>query len=115
MNAVLLLKEREQRPITVDLAVADLYTGVCEFVKAGGVTTFIKKGRHIDTIRAAALPAGVFKEAAPESVEISLSDGDKIIMVTDGVLDALRGGGRGRDHEGDPGMHIRGKSSGYGR
>ena len=91
MNAVLLLKEREQRPITVDLAVADLYTGVCEFVKAGGVTTFIKKGRHIDTIRAAALPAGVLKEAAPESVEVSLSDGDKIIMVTDGVLDALRG------------------------
>ena len=60
-------------------------------MKAGGVTTFIKKGRHIDTIRAAALPAGVLKEAAPESVEISLSDGDKIIMVTDGVLDALRG------------------------
>ena len=28
MNAVLLLKDQEQRPITVDLAVADLYSGV---------------------------------------------------------------------------------------
>ncbi len=91
MNAVLLLKDREQRPITVDLAVADLYTGSCEFIKAGGVTTFIKKGRLIETIRADGLPAGVLTEAGMESVTVSLSDGDKIVMVTDGVLDALKG------------------------
>ena len=91
MNSVLLLKDREQRPITVDLAVADLYTGVCRFVKAGGVTTFVKKGRDIETIRADGLPAGVLKDARPEYLERTLEDGDKIIMVTDGVLDALAG------------------------
>lgn len=91
VNAVLLLKEQEQRPITVDLAVADLYTGCCRFVKAGGVTTFIKKGKRIEAIRAEGLPAGVLKNARPEYVEKDLEDGDKIIMVTDGVLDALTG------------------------
>ncbi len=91
MNSVLLLKEQEQRPITVDLAVADLHTGICEFVKAGGVTTFIKKGRRIETIRADCLPAGVLSRARPDRMEIPLSDGDKVIMVTDGILDALNG------------------------
>ncbi|MCI8466325.1 MAG: SpoIIE family protein phosphatase [Lachnospiraceae bacterium] len=91
MNAVLLLKEQEQRPITVDLAVADLYSGVCRFAKAGGVTTFVKKGRNIETIRAEGLPAGVLSSARPEYLERNLEDGDKIVMVTDGVLDALAG------------------------
>lgn len=91
MNAVLLLKEQEQRPITVDLAVADLYSGVCEFVKAGGVTTFLKRGKEIETIRADGLPAGVISRAEPERLVKQLEDGDKIVMVTDGVLDALKG------------------------
>lgn len=91
MNSVLLLREQEPRPVTVDLAVADLYTGVCEFVKAGGVTTFIKKGRRIETIRADCLPAGVLSRARPDRMEIPLSDGDKVFMVTDGILDALQG------------------------
>ena len=91
MNSVLLLKEQEQRPITVDLAAADLYSGTCEFVKAGGVTTFIKRGREIETIRADGLPAGVLSQAEPEKLEKKLKDGDKIVMVTDGVLDALEG------------------------
>lgn len=91
MNAVLLLKEQEQRPITVDLAVADLHSGVCRFVKAGGVTTFVKKGREIEVIKAEGLPAGILSDVRPEFLERNLEDGDKIVMVTDGVLDALTG------------------------
>ncbi len=91
MNAVLLLKEQEQRPITVDLAVADLYSGSCRFIKAGGVTTFVKKKRNIEVIKAEALPAGILRGVCPEYLERNLEDGDKIVMVTDGVLDALAG------------------------
>lgn len=91
MNAVLLLKEQEQRPITIDLAVADLYSGVCRFVKAGGVTTFVKKKGEIEVIKADGLPAGILSDVRPEYLERNLEDGDKIIMVTDGVLDALAG------------------------
>ena len=91
MNAVLLLKEREQRPITVDLAVADLYSGSCRFIKAGGVTTFVKKKQNIEVIRAEGLPAGILRGVQPEYLERKLEDGDKIVMVTDGVLDALDG------------------------
>ena len=91
MNAVLLLKEQEQRPSTVDLAVADLYSGSCRFVKAGGVTTFVKKQRNIEVIKAEGLPAGILSDVRPEYLERKLEDGDKIIMVTDGVLDALAG------------------------
>ena len=91
MNAVLLLKEQEQRPITVDLAVADLYSGRCRFVKAGGVTTFVKRKRNIEVIKAEGLPAGILSGIRPEYLERKLEDGDKIVMVTDGVLDALAG------------------------
>ena len=51
----------------------------------------VKKGRNIEVIKAEGLPAGILRDVRPEYLERKPEDGDKIVMVTDGVLDALAG------------------------
>ncbi len=74
---------------TIDISAIDLYSGVCEFLKIGASTTFIKRNNWVESIASTSLPAGVFHQMELESVSKKLSDGDFIIMVTDGVLDNL--------------------------
>lgn len=89
INAVLLLRGASQRPTTMDLGLIDLYSGACEFVKLGASVSFIKRKRYIEQIKAETLPMGMFRELEPFALEHNLEDGDKIIMVTDGVLEAF--------------------------
>ena len=43
VNSALLLKGREGMFSTVDICAVDLYTGICNFLKAGASSTFIKR------------------------------------------------------------------------
>ena len=43
----------------------------------------------METIASTSLPAGVFHKLDPDAVSRKLYDGDMLIMVTDGVMDAL--------------------------
>lgn len=85
----LLVQRGNKRPVTLDLATVDLYTGKCCFTKLGAVTTFLRREGEVEAIRAEALPAGVLTEASPMTENRDLNHGDMIVMVTDGVLDAL--------------------------
>lgn len=89
MNTALVIAREEIRFSTIDASLFDLYNGTCEFVKAGASTTFIKRKDKVETITSSSLPVGVVRELELEPVERSLEDGDYVVMVTDGVLDAL--------------------------
>ena len=89
MNTALVIAREEVRFSTIDASLFDLYKGTCEFVKAGASTTFIKRKDSVETINSATLPVGVIRELDLEPVERKLESGDFVIMVTDGVLDAL--------------------------
>ena len=89
MNTALVIGREDVRFSTIDVCLFDLYTGKCEFVKAGASTTFIKRSDSVERITSATLPIGVIKDMEIESVEKELSSGDFVIMVTDGVMDAL--------------------------
>ena len=69
----------------------NLYTGVCEFVKIGAATTFIKRDNWVETISSTTMPAGVFNQVDFDQKSKKLYDGDYIIMMTDGVLDCMEG------------------------
>ena len=88
INAML-VQRGNKRPVTLDLATIDLYTGKCCFTKLGAVTTFVRREGEVEAISAEALPAGVLTEASPIMENRELTHGDMIVMVTDGVLDAL--------------------------
>ena len=89
INTTLTMGREEIHYSTVDMAVFDLYNGTCELIKAGASSTFIKRKSGVEHLVSTSLPIGVVHKIELESMECSLEDGDFVIMMTDGVLDAL--------------------------
>ena len=92
MNTALVMGREEVCFSTLDLSVFDLYTGNCEFLKAGAAPTFIRKENKMEHIYSESLPLGVVRGQSIEKISHQLTSGDMIVMVTDGVLDALPAG-----------------------
>lgn len=94
VHSVLLLEDGEQQPTTLDLAFLDLYSGVMEGMKFGAASSFIiHKGERpfVEIIETESLPMGMLKEIQPEKIVRTLGEGDIIVMVTDGVIEAFPG------------------------
>ena len=89
VNSALVLKGREGMFSTVDICAVDLYTGVCNFLKAGAASTFIKRDHWVESITSESLAAGLVQQIDFETASRKLYHGDYLIMMTDGVLDAL--------------------------
>ena len=89
LNAALVMGREEIHYSTVDMTIFDLYTGMCEIVKAGASSTFIKKSGQVEHLSSSSLPIGVVNRIEIDAATRQLDDGDFVIMVTDGVLDAL--------------------------
>lgn len=90
INSNLVLKADKQTFSTIDMGTINLFTGMCEFVKIGAASTFIKRDNWVETISSTTLPIGMFKTVDYDSVSKKLYEGDIIIMVTDGVLDCIK-------------------------
>ncbi len=91
VNTVLLLSGREEHPATLDLACLDLYTGVLEMMKMGAAPTFVRSENGVELLESGELPVGVVKDAEPAFLSKKLWDESWIVMVSDGILDALPG------------------------
>lgn len=89
MNTALVIGRDEVYFSTIDVSLFDLYSGKCEIVKAGASVTFIKRKDQVEAIASGSLPIGVLQDIEVDSAEKELCDGDFVIMVTDGVMDAL--------------------------
>ena len=89
VNSALILKGREGMFSTVDICAVDLYTGICNFLKAGAAATFIKRDHWVEAIASESLAAGLVQQIEFETASRKLYHGDYLIMMTDGVLDAL--------------------------
>ena len=89
VNSALVLKGREGMFSTVDICALDLYTGICSFLKAGAASTFIKRDHWVEVISSESLAAGLVQQIDFDTASRKLYHGDYLIMMTDGVLDAL--------------------------
>lgn len=92
VNAASFVKGQEYSHPTLDVCDLDLYSGSCSFCKVGGAASFLKHGSRVEQIREGNLPLGVFSTVETHTVRRQLQDGDYLIMMTDGVLDALSDG-----------------------
>ena len=88
INSVLVLKSTDEMFTTLDIATIDLCTGKLQAVKTGAAPTFIKKEDGIEVINSTSLPVGMLKDVDFQVYETYLDDGDIIVMMSDGVLDA---------------------------
>ena len=89
VNAALLLRSTDEMFATVDLAVVDLFSGEVEFLKVGSSPTFIKREHSVDVVRSESLPVGILTEIDVRAHARHLEPGDVLVMMTDGILDAL--------------------------
>lgn len=88
INSVLFLKSSKETFATLDMCTIDLYTGFCEFIKIGAVSTFILHKGNVEIIKSSSLPVGILNNVEPEIRRKKLSSNDIIVMVTDGVIDS---------------------------
>ncbi len=74
---------------TLDICEIDLYQGSCQFRKVGGAATFLKRSREVEQVSLGSLPLGIFPQVDVKPIYKKLEDGDYLIMVSDGVVDAF--------------------------
>ncbi|MEW5866298.1 MAG: stage II sporulation protein E [Bacillota bacterium] len=89
VNLILLLRSPGETFATLDVVTVDLVTGDGQFIKVGSSPSFIKTGRDVRVIRSVSLPAGVFDAIEVEKTPFRFSDGDLLVMVSDGVLNSV--------------------------
>lgn len=90
INSALYAKDEDSNHPTIDVCNLDLYHGKCECYKVGGAVSFLKRGEKVESIEVGNLPLGIFQNIEVESVSKKLEDGDYLIMMSDGVLDAFQ-------------------------
>lgn len=89
VNAAIASQNQCANMTTLDLCRINLHTAEAEFIKAGAVSSFLKRGYLIQEITCDSLPLGSFTEISPMTQSIQLMDGDMLIMMSDGVLDCF--------------------------
>lgn len=89
INSVFMVDGDDISPASLDMGIIDLYSGVCDFMKIGASTTFVKRGGWIEAIKANSMPIGTENIVDMETASKKLYDGDFVIMVSDGVIDAI--------------------------
>lgn len=92
---------------TLDVCSVNLLTGEAEFIKAGAAASYVKRQKRVDEVSADTLPLGSMEEIGPMTQELRLSDTDMLVMVSDGISDAIEGEADGRLREVIAGSSIR--------
>ncbi len=73
----------------LDVAVIDLDTSTADFIKYGSPYGFIISENGIKIVEGTSLPLGIIEEIKPSVCSTSLSEGDVVLLVSDGVSDAF--------------------------
>lgn len=87
-TALFAVGEDDNHP-TLDICDLNLYDGSCQLRKVGGAATFLKRAQEVEQIAAGNLPLGIFGQVEVQPIDRKLRDGDYLIMVSDGVVDAF--------------------------
>lgn len=89
INSVMLFRRGRETFSTLDISLINLYTGTCKFVKSGGAATYIRRERVVERIDSISLPIGMWDKFEIDTITKKLYDGDMVIMVSDGIVDAI--------------------------
>lgn len=89
VNMSFSLNDNEGIPVSVDLCSIDTFSGMCNCIKLGAVSTYILRKDWVDVIVSNTMPIGVLPEIDYDCIAKKLYDGEFVVMVSDGVLEAL--------------------------
>ena len=85
VNSALLVKSGEESLSTVDVTAINLYTGQARFYKAGAAPTFVRRGKKVLMLESVSFPAGILTSVEFDENCLKLSEGDLVVMVSDGA------------------------------
>lgn len=74
---------------TVDLCEIDLFTGSASFLKSGAAPSFVVRASKVFRLESRTLPVGILGNVDAQATRFDLLPGDLVVMVSDGVSDAL--------------------------
>lgn len=78
--------------VTGLLARVDLRVGTCEMVNVGHVAPYLARGTDVTALELPAnLPFGLFPDTDYRSTRVTLRRGDRLVLVTDGMLERSLG------------------------
>lgn len=89
INRLLILKSDEDMFTTVDLCLLNLKTGEATFTKIGAEPSYILSRDGVSAVAPGSLPIGIVDEVRPVSMRRMLEAGDLIVMMSDGVSEAV--------------------------
>ncbi len=96
INGALITGKEEIGSSTLDCCNIDLYQGICKMCKVGAAPSFLKRDNMVEQISSHNFPLGLVGTPEMECQERILRDGDYIILLSDGIFDAMnRGLGEG--------------------
>lgn len=87
INLLLLTKSADESFATVDLMKLNLFTGKAEIVKLGAAQSFIKNNGTVKTVESWSTPVGIVSTVEISKRNVQLSDGDEVVMITDGICE----------------------------
>ena len=91
LNQLMLLRGEETFS-TVDLCLIDLLQGKAEFIKIGAAPTLVRRSGEYECLYASTLPMGILDQVSIQSTTRTVAHDDAIVMMSDGVSDALGDG-----------------------
>lgn len=88
LNSAMCLNIGGETYSTIDIMRVDLYTGEAEFFKIGSAETVVLCGDEVNVLTSSSAPVGILSEIRLGSKKLQLSEGDTVIMMTDGITEA---------------------------
>lgn len=89
VNRLLLLRSADEMYSTVDSCFIDLISGKAELCKLGAAPSFWINDEGVTEFRSESLPVGILDEAKADVFRFDLRENDWLVMMSDGVSDAL--------------------------
>lgn len=87
VNSALLVKSSDESLATLDCVCVDMFTGRCEFFKAGAPKSYILKTNGLNKCELSSMPAGILREIEFAKRTTVLNLGDEVILMSDGITD----------------------------
>lgn len=87
VNSALLVKSHEESLATLDCVRVDLFSGKCEFYKAGAPRSYIVKNNRVTKCELTSMPAGILRGVEFAKRTTVLNTGDEIVLMSDGITD----------------------------
>jgi serine/threonine protein phosphatase PrpC len=89
VNTILQLRSRDESFATLDAILVDPAEGEAEFLKIGAAPSYLRQSDGVAEIRSPSVPLGILSDVELKAVSADLKDGALVVMLTDGILDAV--------------------------